>query len=557
MSAPQRSSIEKTPGSDVDAGSYGDKEPAELEKAGHGFDGAASSEEGNVGLHEFDVAKQSGLRVTAEQNRRIARKIDLWILPMLCLAQGLSFLDKTALNYGNLYGMKKALHLSGNQFSWFASSMSLGYLVGNYPDSWLLQHFRTGKVLAITTLIWGTIVITTPACTNFAGTMVNRFFLGLLEAIVTPGLTVLTSIWYAQSEVPFRSLIWYSFNGWAGIFGGFVAYGIGHIENPSIALWKYIFLILGGMISVILWFFFPDSPVEARFFTPEEKVLAVKRVAEAKLGVKNTQFKWYQIRHALIDPKTWLLFVASIAAQIPNGIVSNFSTIVIKVRPPRFSGMGFTTLQSTLLDAASSGVQISTLLLAGWVCMRFKNMRIITMAAGNITCIIAAACLTYLPSEQKWNRLVAFWFTSVQSVGFSLSLVMISNNVGGFTKKTFTTALTFVGYCVGNVIGPHFLIDSEAPRYTTGTVIIVCFVKGYVIKTTAHLALGLYMLWSNIKRDREQGKVTSYEDQLKGEEAGMHDLTEFENPYHRCATPKIPMALPTLTCIRGAFRYVL
>ncbi|TFK77779.1 hypothetical protein K466DRAFT_607711, partial [Polyporus arcularius HHB13444] len=36
-------------------------------------------------------------------------------------------------------------------------------------------------------------------------------------------------------------------------------------------------------------------------------------------------------------------------------------------------------------------------------------------------------------------------------------------------------------------------------------------------------------------RDREQGKVVSQEDQLKGEEAGMHDLTEFENPYHRYA----------------------
>ncbi|OJT05239.1 hypothetical protein TRAPUB_3977 [Trametes pubescens] len=69
--------------------------------------------------------------------------------------------------------------------------------------------------------------------------------------------------------------------------------------------------------------------------------------------------------------------------------------------------------------------------------------------------------------------------------------------------------------------------------------------------SVAHLALGFYMLWSNIKvsdstkpsysplhadllqRDRKQGQVTSYEDQLKGEEAGMHDLTEFENPYHR------------------------
>ncbi len=56
----------------------------------------------------------------------------------------------------------------------------------------------------------------------------NRsFFLGLIEAIVTPGMTILTSIWYSQREVPFRSLIWYSFNGWAGIFGGFLAYGVG------------------------------------------------------------------------------------------------------------------------------------------------------------------------------------------------------------------------------------------------------------------------------------------------------------------------------------------
>ncbi len=55
-------------------------------------------------------------------------------------------------------------------------------------------------------------------------------------------------------------------------------------------------------VAVVLWFFFPDSPVDARFFTPEEKILAVKRVAEAKLGVKNTQFKWYQVRSSLTRP---------------------------------------------------------------------------------------------------------------------------------------------------------------------------------------------------------------------------------------------------------------
>lgn len=125
----------------------------------------------------------------------------------------------------------------------------------------------------------------------------------------------------------------------------------------------------------------------------------------------------------------------------------------------RYKGLGFTTLQSTLLDAASSMFQIVSLLLAGYVTPRFRivgglsltsarrpdtfacgsrtvsaqtsceiwevlslrlrlrvlrAVRVITMALGNITCIIAAACLIYLPQDQRWNRLVAYWFTSFQ-----------------------------------------------------------------------------------------------------------------------------------------------
>lgn len=35
----------------------------------------------------------------------------------------MAYLDKTALNYGNLWGMKASLHVDGNQFSWFASGV--------------------------------------------------------------------------------------------------------------------------------------------------------------------------------------------------------------------------------------------------------------------------------------------------------------------------------------------------------------------------------------------------------------------------------------------------
>ena len=72
--------------------------------------------------------------------------------------------------------------------------------------------------------------------------------------------------------------------------------------------------------------------------------------------------------------RLYILFFASIAAQIPNGVVSNFSSIII-------SGFGFNQLQTTLLDIPNSLVQITSLVLSGYFAGRFKNSRAIMMAS--------------------------------------------------------------------------------------------------------------------------------------------------------------------------------
>jgi hypothetical protein len=40
-------------------------------------------------------------------------------------------------------------------------------------------------------IVWGVILITTPACTNFAGVATNRFLLGTFEAVVNPGFILI------------------------------------------------------------------------------------------------------------------------------------------------------------------------------------------------------------------------------------------------------------------------------------------------------------------------------------------------------------------------------
>jgi MFS family permease len=84
--------------------------------------------------------------------------------------------------------------------------------------------------------VWGVALILTAVCFNTSGLLANRFFLGVAEAAVAPGLSIIISMWYKRSEQPLRHGAWFLGNTVAGIFGGLFAYGIGHIQ--SIPAWK-------------------------------------------------------------------------------------------------------------------------------------------------------------------------------------------------------------------------------------------------------------------------------------------------------------------------------
>jgi MFS family permease len=76
----------------------------------------------------------------------------------------------------------------------------------------------------------------TATCSNAEGLLAIRFFLGAAEAAIGPGLTVIVAMWYKRSEQPLRHGAWFMGNVVAGIFGGVLAYGVGHVR--SIEAWK-------------------------------------------------------------------------------------------------------------------------------------------------------------------------------------------------------------------------------------------------------------------------------------------------------------------------------
>jgi ACS family allantoate permease-like MFS transporter len=179
--------------------------------------------------------------------------------------------------------------------------------------------------------MWGIVLCCFAAVKDFSGAVAIRFFLGVFEAAVTPGFALFTSQWYTKREQGTRIGIWFSFNGFAQIFGGLVAYGIARGTengNSAIAPWKIIFLLTGLLtvtMGIIFLFFMPDNQMNARFLSKEDRILAIERIRGNQQGVGNKHFKMYQVKEALMDPLTWAFVFYALVADIPNGKTSRTS----------------------------------------------------------------------------------------------------------------------------------------------------------------------------------------------------------------------------------------
>ncbi|KAI9641687.1 hypothetical protein NHQ30_009543 [Ciborinia camelliae] len=301
------------------------------------------------------------IEVDPQEAKRVLRKIDIRLMPILFVTYMLQYLDKNSINFSSVYGLQKGTHLKGQQYSWLSSIFYFGYLFSQFPSGYFLQRLPIGKFLSLTTIAWGVILITTPACVSFGGIATNRFLLGAVEATVNPGFVLLISMWYTTTEQPLRLETYYCTNGIATMFGGLIGYAVGHITT-GLPKWMYVFLIFGalsifwGLISLIL---LPDLPSTAKFLTPHERLIAITRVASNRQGVKNHHFQPYQAWQTLKDPKTGILFVMAVAAQVPNSALTSFTSIIVGT-------FGFDTLGTQYLQIPGGAVQFLALIAAGY-----------------------------------------------------------------------------------------------------------------------------------------------------------------------------------------------
>jgi len=454
---------------------------------------------------------------------RLKHKIDWHIMPILIAVYFTQFLDKNILSYASIMGFP----VTGIWYNDVAQAFYMGFLVWMFPTQYLGQKFPIAKYLGVHIILWGALVCLHAVCYNFAGFYALRFFLGMLEACVSPTLILIVSMWYKQNERATRIGWFYAGNSSTSIVGGAIAYGITNYYGP-IAQWKLLYIVLGIMaIAVGFWvlLLLPDSPVTARFLTEEERIAALERVRLDQSGTHNKHIKRYQIIETFKDIRTWVMVLIILCIGIPNGGNSAFNNIITK-------SFGWTSQQALLLGMPSGVIAGFAVVGGGYLSDYFKD-RMILILIFTIPTLVGMIIMTTMQySGQRGVLQFASYLGSLSAPGFPLCYAWNASNMSGHTKKVTANSMTLFTFGAGSVVGTYIFLPQDAPGYIPGKAAIV-------VLTALMMMCNVLMAWLNVRGNRIKREKLAVLTQEKGwteediererEKAAFLDLTDKEN----------------------------
>ncbi|KAI3075472.1 hypothetical protein CBS147353_5196 [Aspergillus niger] len=229
---------------------------------------------------------------TEQQYKKLTRKIDYYLMPMMFFFYGIQQTDKTSTSIQALFGMEDELKLHGQQYQWLTTIFYLTYLIGEFPSVYLLQRFNGGLVLSIYMTCWGICLICISAVQNWSQLMALRALQGFFESNISPGFLLITGLWYRTEEHANRSLFWQSSEGFFSIVCNLILYAIArHVEaHGGIAAWRCISLFLGSLTlaGAVAAFFLLGCPHEVRWLNDDEKRMATARTLKNQTGQDTT-----------------------------------------------------------------------------------------------------------------------------------------------------------------------------------------------------------------------------------------------------------------------------
>lgn len=185
------------------------------------------------------------------QDKKLLRKLDFHLIPWLTLLYLISFLDRTNIGNAKIDGLLTDLHMSQNQYQASLSIFFISYALFEPLTNVLLKRLRPSIFLPLIMLLWGICMVCMGLVHDFSGLAAARFFLGMFEAGLFPGVNYYLSCWYKRSEFGIRAAVFFSAAALAGSFGGLLAAAIIQMRGVGgKAGWAWLVFFFSFLLSL-------------------------------------------------------------------------------------------------------------------------------------------------------------------------------------------------------------------------------------------------------------------------------------------------------------------
>lgn len=104
---------------------------------------------------EFLRSDGNGVESELVDEKKLLRKIDILIMPLLFGAYLFQYMDKSLINFAAVMGLTKDTHMTAAQFSYLATFFYVTYAIFQPLHAYLVQKLPVAKYLGVNVSLWG------------------------------------------------------------------------------------------------------------------------------------------------------------------------------------------------------------------------------------------------------------------------------------------------------------------------------------------------------------------------------------------------------------------
>ncbi|TPX11648.1 uncharacterized protein E0L32_007627 [Thyridium curvatum] len=427
-----------------------------------------------------DASAVDGDLSQAEQ-KKLIRRIDLRLLPILGVMYSISLIDRSNLGLALVAGMQQDLGLNiGNRYTVVVLVFFVAYIILTllHRKNLVLPKVGAANWLSFLGISFGAILIGMGFTYSWQTMAVCRVLLGVFEAGFLPGCTYLITCWYTRFEVGKRLSTFWLVSVIASGFAALLAYALSLLKgHQGLNGWRWIFIIEGAFTMAICLlgrFIIIDFPTKAtKFLSPVEREFIISRLERDSGNAEEDEVTLYKVLHHLRDWRLYIWAFNLVATTLPGYAYQYFLPIILR------DGMGYTGTQAQLLSAPPYVFAAIVCYISGWIGDRFQIRGPIVAVHQALTAI---GMLVTVYGKSTGARNV----TDMDNLGIGFVqfcvpgvLAFQANNITSHSKRAVASATCLIGGGIGGVIASVVFMARENPHYTTGvwTTFAVCMVS--------------------------------------------------------------------------------